>query len=227
MDAKETRATSGRRERRAEPGPGVHEGQHVLWTAMDFLIYGRAAANAEDQLDTPELDEAHWSYMDTFAGRMTARGPTLSADRQTWTGSLHVVDLPDAQAARDFAVHDPYHRAGMFTEHLIRRFDNLLGRTMWDFTPGSDDVPFLVIAEGHGDVRWPGNEEAPPAPALAKRLVVRGTLRPAPTRRPSGVVLAVLAPDREAVDALLDAAPGLLGGHRRPEIQAWEVGGRR
>lgn len=204
--------------------------------AMDFLILGRAAANADDH-DTPQLDEAHWSYMDTFAGRMTARGPTLSADRQTWTGSLHVVDLPDAQAARDFAVHDPYHRAGLFAGHLIRCFDNLLGRTMGDVTPQGDDVPFLVLADdgatedGATDEGSADDDSADPvsapAPALEDRLVVRGTLRPAPTRRPSGVVLAVLAPDREAVDALLDAAPGLLGGHRRPEIQAWEFGGRR
>jgi hypothetical protein len=37
---------------------------------MDYLIYGRAAVEVVDQ-DSPALDEAHWSYMDDFADRMT------------------------------------------------------------------------------------------------------------------------------------------------------------
>jgi hypothetical protein len=119
----------------------------------------------------------------------------------------------------------------MFTEHLIRRFDNLLGRTMWDFTSGSDDVPFLVIAEDDGDVRWPGDAEAlplpPPAPALAKRLVVRGALRPVEGRRPTGVVVALVAADRDAVRSLIADEPALLGGHSHRQIHAWEFGGRR
>jgi uncharacterized protein YciI len=115
---------------------------------MNFLIYGRAAVEVAD-LDTPALDEAHWSYMDTFADRMTARGLTLSPDRATWTGSLHVVHLDDPNAAHDFAVNDPYHRAGLFRGHLIRGFDSLLGRTMWDVTVEAEEVPFL----GRADVR--------------------------------------------------------------------------
>jgi hypothetical protein len=35
-------------------------------------------------------------------------------------------------------------RAGLFEQHLIRRFNNLLGRTMWE-SPGSpDDLRFMV-----------------------------------------------------------------------------------
>lgn len=167
--------------------------------------------------------------MDAFADRMTARGPTLSPDRQRWTGSLHVVDLPDARAAEAFAVNDPYHRAGMFTARLIRRFDNLLGRTMWDFSREGLDLPFLVIADGEGESggRSPGNEEAPPAPALAERLVVRGALRPVRGTQPSGIVLALVAPDRDAVRSLIADEPAPLGGHARPQIHAWEFGGRR
>ena len=115
----------------------------ILSAAMDFLIYGRSALNAGSDSDTPHLDDAHWSYMDTFANRMTARGPTLSADRQTWTGSLHVVDLPNVEAAQAFAWNDPYHRAGLFAEHLIRHFDNRLGRAMRD----RDAVRSLIADE--------------------------------------------------------------------------------
>ncbi len=193
---------------------------------MDFLVYGRSALAAGDD-DTPQLDEAHWSYMDSFADRMTARGPTLSADRQTWTGSLHVVDLPSPDAAQVFACNDPYHGAGLFTEHLIRRFDNRLGRTMWDFTPRSGDVPFLVLAHSEkGDPPRP-DENALPSPGLADRLIVWGTLSSVAEQRPSGVVLALAAPDQETVRALIADEPAILGGSAQFEIHSWEFGGRR
>lgn len=67
---------------------------------MDFLVYSRSAPAAADLEDDHELDEQHWSYMDGFADGMTARGPRRGTDRQTWTGSLHVVDLPGSNAAR-------------------------------------------------------------------------------------------------------------------------------
>jgi uncharacterized protein YciI len=198
---------------------------------MDHLMYGRAAAGAGDE-DVPELDEAHWSYMDTFAGRMTARGPTLSPDRETWTGSLHVVDLADGAAARAFALDEPYHRARLFRDHLIRRFDNLLGRTMWDVTPEPGDVPFLILADGPAPSPT-GREPQPPlAPDVRARLVLWGTLHPAddepaPTRGGSGLALGLLAPDAAAARAVIAAEPTLLGGRTAWELHAWEFGGRR
>ena len=84
--------------------------------------------------------------MDRFADGMVARGPTLGADRASWTGSLHIVDLPSAEAACEFVEREPYNRAGLFEQHLIRRFNNLLGRTMWEFPGAPDDTRFLVIA---------------------------------------------------------------------------------
>ena len=193
---------------------------------MDFLIYGRSALAGDDS-ETPQLDEAHWSYMDIFADRMTARGPTLSADRQTWTGSLHVVDLPNAEAAQAFAWNDPYHRAGLFTEHLIRHFDNQLGLTMWDSTLRSGDVPFLVLADSDTDGPQPANENVPPSPGLAERLIVWGTLSSVPPLRPSGVALALAAPDQDAVRSLIADEPAILGGCAEFEIHSWEFGGRR
>jgi len=46
-----------------------------------------------------ELVEEHWSYMDRYATEMIARGPTLSGDGDTATGSVHILDLPDPAAA--------------------------------------------------------------------------------------------------------------------------------
>ena len=99
---------------------------------IDILVYSQAAPGAAEA-ENPSLDEEHWSYMDGFAAGMVARGPTLAPDRTTWTGSLHVLDLPSAAVAEEFVAREPYNRAGLFRSHTVRRFENLLGRTMWDF----------------------------------------------------------------------------------------------
>ena len=132
---------------------------------MDFFVYSRAAPGAAGVEHDPALDEEHWSYMDGFADGMIARGPTLAADREQWTGSLHIVDLPSAEAAREFVEREPYNRAGLFEHHIIRRFENLLGRTMWESPGGSADPRFLVIAQ-----RVPGaGEQAPPCSCPTSR----------------------------------------------------------
>jgi uncharacterized protein YciI len=166
--------------------------------------------------------------MDRFADGMTARGPTLAADRETWTGSVHIVDLPSAEAAREFAEREPYNRAGMFEHHMIRRFTNLLGRTMWEYPGGSVDSRFLVIAHLLAE---PG-EQAPAVllPDLTalprERLIVHGELFTPDGARPAGVVLALQAPTREAVEALLKSRHAGLDQHFDVQILDWEFGGR-
>jgi uncharacterized protein len=190
---------------------------------IDFFVYSRAAPSAAD-IDDPALNEAHWSYMDRFADRMIARGPTLAADRATWTGSLHIVDLPSAEAAHQFVEHEPYNRAGLFEQHLVRRFHNLLGRTMWESPRGSDDPRFLVIAHAP-------NEPAAPLPELTtpedERLIVHGELLTPDNARPVGVALALQAPTPQAVDALLGRGRAPLDEHFDVQILDWEFGGRR
>jgi uncharacterized protein len=137
--------------------------------------------------------------MDRFADGMTARGPTLAPDRETWTGSVHIVDLPSTAAAREFVEREPYNRAGLFESHMIRRFTNLLGRTMWEFPGPSADPRYMVLAAR--------NTALSP-----ERLIVHGELLD-----PAGVVLALHAPNRAAVAALVDGDA---------EILDWEFGGR-
>jgi hypothetical protein len=48
--------------------------------------------------------------MDRFADVMIARGATLTPDRTIHTGSMRILDLPDAGAAWAFAFEEPYHR---------------------------------------------------------------------------------------------------------------------
>jgi uncharacterized protein len=190
---------------------------------MDFFIYSGAVPGGPEP--DPALNEEHWSYMDRFADGMIARGPTLAADRTTWTGSVHVVDLPSAEAAHQFVEREPYNRAGLFDQHLVRRFDNLLGRTMWEFPGGSDDPRFMVIAH----VPDNASEHAFTVPLIEVtgpargRLIVHGDLLTPDEGRPVGVALALQAPTRRAVEAFL----GRLDEHLEVRIHDWEFGGRR
>jgi uncharacterized protein YciI len=189
---------------------------------VDFFVYSRATLSAAKVEHDPALDEEHWSYMDGFADGMIARGPTLGADRNTWTGSVHILDLPSDDVAREFVEHEPYNRAGLFDHHLIRRFRNLLGRTMWDFPEGSAGPRFLVIAhlaaaagEHAHDVLLRDFAALP-----REHVIVHGQLLTLDDAEPAGAVLALQAPTREAVDALL-------GGQEVVQILDWEFGGRR
>jgi uncharacterized protein YciI len=47
-----------------------------------------------------ELVEKHWSYMDQYQAQMIARGPTLTDDGETATGSVHIADLPSRRGPR-------------------------------------------------------------------------------------------------------------------------------
>jgi hypothetical protein len=111
---------------------------------VEFFCYHRdrpgSLALREDTL------ERHWSYMDGYATEMIARGPTFADDGVTPTGSVHVLDLPDSATARAFAFDEPNYQAGVYRDVLLRRWRNLLGRTMWDFAGGrSGGNRYLVL----------------------------------------------------------------------------------
>ncbi len=124
---------------------GVQGRRRVL---ADYLVYGRDAPEVDERLDA--LAEAHWSYIDRFADRLVARGPTLSVDGEAHTGSMHIVSAEDARAARRFAEEEPYHSAGVYAETKISRYINVLGRSMWDRPPAPDLEQSTFLIAG-----WP------------------------------------------------------------------------
>jgi uncharacterized protein YciI len=187
-------------------------------------VYSRDAAGRAELRDDQELLEKHWSYMDRFAEAMIARGPTLDTDREIATGSLHVLALPGVDAAREFVALEPNNRAGVYGEHLIFRFENLLGRSMWEFSGQPAEPRFLIIGRSHlGQL-----VSAQTLPAeLLERLVMYGALTTLDGGEPAGVALALQASDREALDGLLEDERIGLGAFSEVEIHNWDFGGRR
>jgi hypothetical protein len=200
---------------------------------VDYFFYCRAKPEAEELWS--QLTEAHWSFMDQYDDAFVARGPTLTADRATATGSMHIVDLPDAAAARVFAFEEPCYAAGVYSEVMVRRWRNELGRTMWEFEGDEVANPrFLVI--GHGT---PDTNALDSALRAAQRtyfidggylqhLIVCGPLLSDDGREWVGDAMLVEMRDRSAVQEMLAGMPFARAGlYANVELHDWEFGGRR
>jgi uncharacterized protein YciI len=182
---------------------------------MEFLCYHRDRPGSGALRD--ELFEAHWSYIDRFATQLIARGPTLDdEDGDTATGSVHIADLPDAAAARAFAFDEPNYQAGVYRDVLLRRWRNLLGRTMWEFPGGfTDDNRYLVLGLGAGQ---PADLTVPPADGL----IAYGPLLSDDGGTWLGTAALVQTPGPGEARALLTA-----NRYAHIEVHRWDYGGRR
>jgi uncharacterized protein len=181
---------------------------------MEFFCYHRDRPGSADLRD--ELVEEHWSYMDRYATQMIARGPTFAADRETPSGSVHILDLPGPAAARAFAFDEPNYQAGVYRDVLLRRWRNTLGRTMWDFPAGPDgDDRYLVLGLGTGqgaDLAVPPNRD---------ELIAYGPLLSDDGATWLGTAMLVRAPDPDKARAIL--TPDRYAGI---EVHDWAFGGR-
>ena len=164
-----------------------------------------------------QMREEHWSYMDRYTEELIARGPTLTDDGEAATGSVHIVDLPDPAAARAFAFDEPGYQAGVYRDVLLRRWRNLLGRTMWDF-PGNreDGLEYLVIGFGAGQ----GADLTPPSGR--DELIAFGPLLSDDATAWLGTAALVRTPDANAARALLTPDQ-----YADIEVHHWTFGGRR
>ena len=181
---------------------------------MEFFCYHRDRPGSVPL--RAELLERHWSYMDRFAAEMIARGPTLSGDGETPTGSVHILGLPDPAAARAFAFDEPNYQAGIYRDVLLRRWRNILGRTMWDFPGGRENRRrYLVLGLGAGraaDLTVPAAED---------ELIAYGPLLSdnGATWLGTAVLIRALGPD--TARAVLTP-----GRYASIEVHNWQFGGR-
>lgn len=189
---------------------------------MDYFFYCRDRDGTGQLRD--RIVEEHWAFMDRFADGMIARGPTLTDDLEDATGSVHIVDLPDAESARVFAFEEPNYVAGVYRAVIVRRFVDLLGRTMWDF-PGPRDEGrgrYLILAHARPLMDWPGAERTEPV-LEQERLVAFGRLLSEDGEGWEGTAVIGEFGDPEAIRDLFAAT----GAYDRIEVHPWTFGGRR
>ncbi|MFE2102797.1 YciI family protein [Streptomyces sp. NPDC059468] len=182
---------------------------------MEFFCYHRDRVGSGALRE--ELLEEHWSYMDRYATEMIARGPTFADDGETPTGSVHIIDLPDPAAARAFAFDEPNYQAGAYRDVLLRRWRNMLGRTMWDFPGGrTGGNRYLVLGLG------PEQAVDLAVPPDRDDLIAFGPLLSDDATVWLGTAALVRSPDPETARAALAA-----DRYAAIEVHAWEFGGRR
>ncbi|MCP2322082.1 hypothetical protein HDA40_000589 [Hamadaea flava] len=181
---------------------------------MEFFCYHRDRPGSLPLRDA--LIEPHWAYMDGFEAELIARGPVFSVDGETLLGSVHVVELPDAAAARRFAFEEPNYQAGAYRDVLLRRWRNLLGRTMWEF-PGlrEETNRYLVLGLGEGE---PADTEVPDRDGL----IAYGPLLSDDGTAWLGTAALLRAPDEQTARDILTA-----DRYADIEVYGWEPGGRR
>ncbi len=183
---------------------------------VDFFCYHRDRPGSAALRD--ELREEHWSYMDRYQAELIARGPTLTDDGETATGSVHVVGLADAAAARAFAFDEPNYQAGVYRDVLLRRWRNRLGRTMWEY-PGDPETGhrFLVLGLGTG----PAADLDPPPDQDLDELIAYGPLLSDDGAAWLGTAALLRAPGTVAARGLLTA-----DRYAAIEVHHWDFGGR-
>jgi uncharacterized protein YciI len=181
---------------------------------MEFFCYHHDRAGSATLRE--ELLQAHWSYMDGYAKEMIARGPTFPSEGDAPSGSVHILDLPDPAAARAFAFDEPNYQAGVYRDVLLRRWRNVLGRTMWEFPGGpTGGDRYLVLGLGSG----PAVDLDPPAER--DELIAYGPLLSDDGATWLGTAVLLRAPDRDAARAVLSP-----GGYADVEVHDWQFGGR-
>ncbi|MFI8201662.1 YciI family protein [Streptomyces sp. NPDC085937] len=182
---------------------------------MEFFCYHRDRPGSLALRE--KLLEQHWSYMDRYAKELIARGPTFADNGETPTGSVHIVDLPDPAAARAFAFDEPGYQAGAYRDVLLRRWRNVLGRTMWDFPGGPrGGNRYLVLGLGEGptaDLALPPDRDG---------LVAYGPLLSDDGDTWLGTAVLLRAADPETARAVLNP-----DRYAEVEVHNWEFGGRR
>jgi uncharacterized protein YciI len=189
---------------------------------VDFFCYHRDRPGSAGLRD--ELREEHWSYMDRFQAELIARGPTLTVDGDTATGSVHIVSLRNAAAARAFAFDEPNYQAGVYRDVLLRRWRNRLGRTMWEY-PGDPERGhrFLVLglAEPAAEPAAGPADLDPPPSQDRDELIAYGPLLSDDGAAWLGTAALLQAPDASRARALLTP-----GRYAAIEVHHWDFGGR-
>ena len=190
---------------------------------MPFYVYGQDGPGTLAEMEA--LAEAHWSYMDRFAGRLILRGPTLSDDGNEHTGSVHVVDLADRAGAERFATEEPYWQAGLYRQVTVARAVVLHNLKPTEGQPESGAPNALIT--GHWPAQPRNARQRPPGANPGGRLSFVALLVDDDEARTTGIVSVATALPGEALGIVQPLADRLCGMPVALTAQRWTRGGRR
>jgi len=125
---------------------------------------------------------------------------------------VHIVDLPSPAQARAFVFDEPIYQAGAYRDVLLRRWRNVLGRTMWDFPGGRAGGGHLVLGFGSG-------EAVDLVPRRPDELIAYGPLLSDDGGTWLGTAALVRSADPQSA-LTVDRYDAI-------EVHEWEFGGRR
>ena len=181
---------------------------------MEFFCYHRDRLGSMTLRD--ELLEQHWSCMDRYQAEMIARGPGHERRRRHPHRQRAHRRTADSWAARAFAFDEPNYQAGVYRDVLLRRWGNLLGRTMWDFPggPGGGNR-YLVLGLGVGQTA------DPLVPPGREELIAYGPLLSDGETAWLGTAVPLRAPDPDKARAILTS-----GDYADIAVHRWQFGGR-
>jgi uncharacterized protein YciI len=110
---------------------------------MRFLVHGRDGSAFD--YGHSDRHKAHQAYMDAWSSHLIARGPTLTPDGEDHTGSVHVIEVENADIAGSFAFREPYAQAGWYADVSVTPMLPSVEGTMWDrpVPPASQPSSFL------------------------------------------------------------------------------------
>ncbi len=178
------------------------------------------------------LIEEHWAYMDRFDDRLISRGPTLdSNDISIATGSTHIVDLEDWDAAERFVYDEPFAANGLFEEIILTGFHHGLDRTQFEFESKPDWPRFFFycrakdgVLEKRAEIR---GEHQAYLRLFDDRTVCRGGMLDRDGNWIGSLFYLEVASEDEA-RAFLDNEPyNRAGLFEKAEMHRWTMGGRR
>jgi len=184
---------------------------------MLFYVHGQDRPGAQAEMEA--LAEAHWSYMDRYAGRLILRGPTLSDDGAEHTGSVHVVDLAGRASAERFATEEPYWQAGLYRDITVAR-----AVVLHHCEPAQGLPAASALVTG----QWPAQACDLPLSGVDSdgRLAFVALLVDDGQSRTTGIVAVAGALPGQAAGIVQPLADRLGGGPVALTAQRWTRGGR-
>jgi uncharacterized protein len=191
---------------------------------VPFYVHAQDRPGALPEMEA--LAEAHWSYMDRYAGRLILRGPTLSDDGTEHTGSIHVIDLDDRASAERFATEEPYWLDGLYRQVTISRTVVLLRREPVDGALASGAPCALVTGRWAHQPRNLGAADLQAPEVSPEDVRFMAVLVDDNQTCTTGVASIVSAAPDEALRIAQPLADQLIGGPVALTAQRWQRGGR-